>query len=75
MGYIKQTDLVTRWKNRRLQFFNFRQGQFLVNSVPSSFMTPGSDVLIHVSSHISHYTECASFFTPYQYTAHGLLLF
>ena len=36
MGYIKQNDLVTRWKNRRLQFFNFRQGQFLVQSVPSS---------------------------------------
>ena len=25
MGYIKQTDLVIRLKNRRLQFFNFRQ--------------------------------------------------
>ena len=34
MGYIKQNDFVTRWKNRRLQFFNFRQGQFLVHSVP-----------------------------------------
>ena len=38
MGYIKQTDLVTRWKNRRLSFFNFRQGQFLVHSVPSFFV-------------------------------------
>ena len=36
IGYIKQTDLVTRWKNRRLQFFNFQQGQFPIHSVPSS---------------------------------------
>ena len=36
IGYIKQTDLVTRWKNRRLQFFNFQQCHFPIHSVPSS---------------------------------------
>ena len=29
MGYIKQTDLVTRWKNRRLQFSTFDRASFL----------------------------------------------
>ena len=38
MGFIKQIDLVTGWKNHRLQFFNFRQGQFPIYSVPSSLL-------------------------------------
>ena len=45
IGNLKQTDLVTRWKNRRLQFINFQQGQFLIHSAPSSLAEIGKVAL------------------------------